>query len=474
MSNGITLVALIITIIILIILAAVTIFAFRDSKLIEVAINGTTNYANAQAVEKSIIDELAVALDKAIEQIEAGSMKDGEQQEEIERPKVPEEQTKIQFSKKNGVIDVVWLDTQNNVINSPMSPKESLGGLNAIKYDGTDWKPANEDNYGNDWYNYIAQTGNTEEGGTSNWANARSSDGNAYFVWIPRYAYRITYFDTPENAEAYRNNRKSKEGIVGYSRIEGLVDASSETLKLVEGTEPINVTGKVKTENYADYIPHPAFEFDGAKAGIWIGKYECSGSKTEIKVLPNISSLDNINIDEMFTACQGVKTTYGLTSDSHMTKNIEWGAVAYLAESKYGRNGTKVSPNVIIGMIPPPRECAGGNYRNNFLQSTTGNVYGVYDMGGTNYDLVAGYIDTVKALQGQVGWNVFYADKKYKDAYSVTGDSVLTNYDNFKRMKGDAVFETSTLETNPGSWYQEQSDVPYGEGPFFARRRISV
>ena len=70
MSNGITLVALIITIIILIILAAVTIFAFRDSKLIEVAINGTTNYANAQSVEESIMVELSDRLDEELEKIE--------------------------------------------------------------------------------------------------------------------------------------------------------------------------------------------------------------------------------------------------------------------------------------------------------------------------------------------------------------------------------------------------------------------
>lgn len=49
-----------------------TIIAFRDSRLIEVAINGTTNYANAQTVEESIFNELAVTLDEAIKKIENG------------------------------------------------------------------------------------------------------------------------------------------------------------------------------------------------------------------------------------------------------------------------------------------------------------------------------------------------------------------------------------------------------------------
>ena len=69
-EKGITLVALIITVIILIILAAVTIYAFAKNKLIEVAINGTINYANAQVVEEEIFNQVAITLDEAIKNIE--------------------------------------------------------------------------------------------------------------------------------------------------------------------------------------------------------------------------------------------------------------------------------------------------------------------------------------------------------------------------------------------------------------------
>lgn len=34
--------------------------------------------------------------------------------------------TDIQFDKSYGVIDVVWIDEQNNVIQNPLSPKEHL------------------------------------------------------------------------------------------------------------------------------------------------------------------------------------------------------------------------------------------------------------------------------------------------------------------------------------------------------------
>ena len=68
-ENGITLVALIVTIIILIILAAVTIFYIQDNKFIETAMNGTINYANAQTQEIEIVNDISDMLDEAIEKI---------------------------------------------------------------------------------------------------------------------------------------------------------------------------------------------------------------------------------------------------------------------------------------------------------------------------------------------------------------------------------------------------------------------
>lgn len=152
-----------------------------------------------------------------------------------------------------------------------MSPKDYLGGLTAIKYSNIDnkWIEADIENIGNDWYNYVAQTGITD-GKTSNWANAKTNDSNAYFVWIPRYAYKITYFDTVDNANLYRNNNDSTEGIIGYSNINGIVKVENSVEKLLKDSKPINVTSTVQSSEYADYIPHPAFEFgeetNGTKA----------------------------------------------------------------------------------------------------------------------------------------------------------------------------------------------------------------
>lgn len=65
-----------------------------------------------------------------------------------------------------------------------------------------------------------------------------------------------------------------------------------------------------------------------------------------ICVKANVTSWRNIKIGDAFTTCLNMNKSgnpYGLsTSDSvvdpHMVKNDEWGAVAYLSQSSYGKN----------------------------------------------------------------------------------------------------------------------------------------
>ena len=68
-EKGITLVALIITIIILIILAIISIKVLLDRKFIELAINETINYAEAQANEEKEMDEIDKKLKKVVNKI---------------------------------------------------------------------------------------------------------------------------------------------------------------------------------------------------------------------------------------------------------------------------------------------------------------------------------------------------------------------------------------------------------------------
>ena len=68
-EKGITLVALIITIIVLLILAAVTIFAFTKSGLLKTTSKGTESYANAQEYEKQIMNNIDKKVDDVVKNI---------------------------------------------------------------------------------------------------------------------------------------------------------------------------------------------------------------------------------------------------------------------------------------------------------------------------------------------------------------------------------------------------------------------
>ncbi|MCI8392375.1 MAG: hypothetical protein HFJ24_03870 [Clostridia bacterium] len=69
-EKGITLVALIITIIVLVILAAVTINAAFNSGIIETAVNGAVNYADAQNKEQVTFDDLDKNIQDIVKKIE--------------------------------------------------------------------------------------------------------------------------------------------------------------------------------------------------------------------------------------------------------------------------------------------------------------------------------------------------------------------------------------------------------------------
>ena len=106
---------------------------------------------------------------------------------------------------------------------------------------------------------------------------------------------------------------------------------------------------------------------------------------------------------------------YGLSSDtskvdSHMLKNIEWGAVAYLTHSDYGRcsNGScsEIGINNYYSGSGSSRQYKTGCGANagssssttcneyttslGMNASSTGNIYGIYDLSGGAYEYVMG------------------------------------------------------------------------------------
>ncbi len=345
-------------------------------------------------------------------------------------------------------------------------------------------------NTGKEWYSYE----------NKEWANAvilvenpsqeyvkgdviQESDIESYFVWIPRYKYQI--FDEG-NYTTYIESKPSTS-IAKEIQIEFETNA-------VEAS-----TGSTKGE----WLTHPAFtNFD--VNGLWIGKYE-TGYKgatsketaqvnamdsSKVIVKPNVYSWRNSTVSNMF------KTAYNYERnlDSHMMKNTEWGAVAYLSHSKYGIN-TEVRINnnsnyltgysAVEGTDQSSYPGVSGttsditlpyNTETGYKASTTGNITGVYDMSGGAWEYVAGYMPSSSDASGFTS-DELITYSKYLDLYP--NNSTMISYNN--RILGDATGEMGPFyhyEDNEGvnryynNWYKESPGFVEHTYPWFVRGGI--
>ena len=383
------------------------------------------------------------------------------------------------FSTNYGRVDVIWIDKNNNVITGPLSPV--LGGLTPIKWNGTTEATTTESDSG--WYRYSSISG-LGDNTTSRWANAKNSDGS-YFVWVPRYAYRITYYKDDKST--------TPTGYCDGYGIRGVIGDAKYSLD--DGIKTISYNGE-------EYIVHPAFEtnlsaggWNTELSGIWVAKYEMSMEKNgtpvetkeyysgDIPISSTIKAVSKPGASSWRYCTIGVSYTnslnYDPAKDSHMMKNSEWGAVAYLTESKYGRNTTAVTKND-AGYYTGGASTAGA-YKDNILQSTTGNVYGIYDTVGGATEYVASYIANNQNSYGyQFASNAGTTDSKndktestkhatvYK--YNTTSDSWRDNYYlNLNKVFGDGTTETSTAGTGSSSWHSASSYFVNTSSPFFDR-----
>ena len=226
---------------------------------------------------------------------------------------------------------------------------------------------------------------------------------------------------------------------------------------------------------------------------------------------PLTYAYNNISTGDSYTLAQEIKngsSFYGLSSsqtDSHLMKNSEWGAVAYLTQSSYGRSGTEVNKNnYYTSTSSPYRTAVTGIYANStgtdstttlgnayyttigVKGSSTGNISGVYDLNGCVWERTAAYISngndslsTYGSSYASTTANVngyLTLSTKYATVYPYNlSDSNTNNYTTYSGKKsstygyGDAILETSTSGANSTSWNGDYSDFPTTSGPFFRR-----
>ena len=462
-EKGITLIALVITIVILIILATVAVsYVFGENGLIGYA-DKAKDVAEADSTEEG--KELTNMTDYLNKLLGGENNSPEEPFEPTPTPEPPTGGTAMS-DMTNGIIEIKWLEGNTyNVTDKPNPPQTktiSNGTMELVKFDSSSktWVPGTE-------YSYEKGTGSSDNT-KSKWANAKVTINNidSYFVWIPRYAYRIIYFDSAESKTAYQEGALTEADavasgkIIGYSDSRGIVDASGKKISGVTST-----TKTMVSEDY--FMAHPAFINDvdvggwsSELTGIWVGKYEparrdtegtIDGIGTTIKVQPGQTSFRNITIGNMYTYSKA----YSTDLKSHMLKNSEWGAVAYLTESTYGRNGTEIGFNTNSSYLT-----GGGTgtayVDSNKLQSSTGNEYGIYDLGGGSNEYVAGYYNGSSALSNGSSFAIKGGpSNEYSTAY--TGTTASSEY-----KYGDATYETS-------GWHSDRASFAYWNNSFFFR-----
>ena len=221
-----------------------------------------------------------------------------------------------------------------------------------------------------------------------------------------------------------------------------------------------------------------AFTFGNKElSGFWYGKFEVGGTLassctnetcnvSNIVVKPNMTSLRSQKVSSYFFASRSMEqpnNSFGFINsevDTHMSKNNEWGAVAYLTHSIYGRctdstTCTEVGINNNGSYITGYGAPAGSKYNdtngvyNTSLgkdASTTKNIYGIYDMSGGAYEYVMGVYNKA------IGYSGFSSlpDTKYYNNY--TGSSYT----------GHALDETA-------GWYSDDAYFPNMSVSWFLR-----
>lgn len=518
-TKGITLIALVITIIVLLILAAVSIATLTgENGILTQAGNAKTDTQIAEEKDQVALAVSAETINNLGERITQSGL-----QSELDKlganATVSEEGEgfRIKFNKsgreyvidKNGNIvqifdpndktpetEEVAEATEWTKLNkvSTLGGYNSSKGVNAPKLGSeltavtlTDELSSYTSN--GTWYDYVTQAGTTD-GKTSKWANAVTTDDDGtvtgYYVWIPRYAYKIT--------SGYHS---SSTGTIEIKFLKGTTNEFADGTGTAE-TDPSKIT---YTNGVQDqWLVHPAFTASaengggfGEITGIWVAKYEISAfidaNETSTRDVSSETAQEQIKlkvVPGVQSACTTIGKLYDLmynmnrNAESHMLKNSEWGAVAYLAHSSYGRNGTEVTINTSWGYTGDSSDPQG--YLENVLQSTTGNAYGIYDMSGGNWEYVASYVNNGSTSLTNYGGTMTSSDigtsTKYKTVHECsTSDNGSTwsssiqsaNYDLAKGVKGDAVYETSNGYSGSYSWNSDYSLFPYASYPFFKR-----
>ena len=355
---------------------------------------------------------------------------------------------------------------------------ELYAGLIPVTYDSSNNNNIVVADYTTEWYNYnnhqwanailIDQNNTTTKNKYLN-ADGTYKSGTVVdiadvlqmYVWVPRYKYKLF-------------------NVSGTNSSPQMIEVEFESAS----------TAKSSGTQNGQWLTHPAFTFGTTELnGIWVGKFESSNSTSDVKIIPNVSSLQSQFIGNMFNASRAIEANakYGLSAsevDTHMMKNMEWGAVAYLTNSKYGiyidastcinsecevwiNNNSSYITGCAGDSVSASRSssCNQWNTTNGVNASTTGNIYGIYDMSGGAYEFVMS--NMTNSSGGFDPWfsDLAQPDSKYYDSYTYG-----TNNDDYSRGHlGDATKEVIANSGSYLAWNNDDALFVLSNFPWFLR-----
>jgi len=454
----------------------------------------------------------------------------------IEKPPVLDNQE--QPGENNDNQSAINLDT------SGASAPNLHSNMIPIRWNGDYWVKADKDNLIEEhkWYDYNEQmwanavtvTNETRE----EYINAelgtviKMDDILTMMVWIPRYRYELW------NANNGSSNPQEINIIFESKNITPSCGTTTCTEERRFETLPNS------TEETPSWLTHPAFRSGTDELdGFWIGKFTTgyrnvtTPALAEVRtpdvnrlvIKPNTIMWRNISNANMFRVSQDLcldNNMHGYhTVDNcennvapQMLTNMQWGAVAYLSHSKFGINGEvwkNPSNSFVTGRsgsgpsIASQTDTAGGtsstlwgydgrvcttmrgwectgerHATNGMTASTTGNIYGVFDMSGgawerTMGNMVASGITPPGAINVALsGFTGPFPESRWFDSYRHESSTACTNaspnigcLNHGRGLLGDATKETLVhFGTNTrGGWYDNLSYFQFGPRPWFSR-----
>ena len=373
-----------------------------------------------------------------------------------------------------------------------------------------------------------------------------------WWVYIPRYSYKVLRKEMGDHYAEEQNFEIVFETNKDVAKEPAACNSSNsnkyyqDCVRNQYGDAGIAYPGNNESlKNKTVWATHPAFtwqytsEANGLtktveRNGFWVGKFETTGTTSNPTVKPNQQSNvgnSRMDVDGFYDMAKSVGkedaynvgtgyTLYSqpaqnghnlLSTSSHMMKNSEWGAVAYLSASKYGAGAGNVKVNMaqhkydwqginydadgddaeagVTGCGPYDANGYGGTYYDSTLlnkttiesttacsksvpdrswtgsigqlASTTNNVYGVYDMAGGASDRVAALYTGANdnLLSDDVSWSFKVAPTvPYIDSYS-SDDGF--EYDSrpctWETCGGHALYETERYVGTDGAWFDTLS-----------------